>query len=78
MRERIVRGTDTAIVTIERQRGQHAHVMPSLTQERDRTTRGRGEPVSTCVEIVDDEQDLKLDDHIRPLSSHTPILIRRP
>lgn len=44
MRERIVRGTDTAIVTIERRRGQYTNVIPSFTQEHDGTTRGRRKP----------------------------------
>ena len=59
MRERIVRGTDTAIVTIERRRRQYANVMTSLSQERDRATCGRGESVPTRVEIVNDEQDFE-------------------
>lgn len=78
MRERIVRGTNTAIVTIERRCGQYANVMTSFTQERDHATRGGSKPVTARIEVIDDEQDLKLDDHIRPLCSHTPILPRRP
>lgn len=63
MRERIVRGANTAIITIERRRGQHTHIMPSLTQQSDGATSGRGESVPTRIEVIDDEQDSELHDY---------------
>lgn len=70
IRERIVRGANTAIITIERRRGQHTHIMPSLTQQSDGATSGRGESVPTRIEVIDDEQDSELHDYPPPQALH--------
>ena len=76
MRERIVRGTDTTIVTIERRRRQHTHIVPSLTQQCDGATRRSGKPITAHVEVINDEQDSELHDY--PLRKRYTIRLGAP
>ena len=77
VRKRIIRHTNTTIITMTRRGRQHANIVPALSQQRDRPARGGSKPVTARIEVIDDEQDLEPGRHIRPLSSHTPILPRR-
>ncbi len=55
VRKRIIRHTNATIITIERRRRQHTHIVPSLTQERDRPARGCRKPVTARIQVINDE-----------------------
>ena len=57
--QRIVRSTNTTIVTVTRRGRQHANIVPPLSQQHDRPARGGSKPVTARIEVIDDEQDLE-------------------
>ena len=73
--QRIVRSTNTTIVTVTRRGRQHANIVPPLSQEDDHPARGGSKPVTARIEVINDEQDFEPGGY---LSSHTSILPRRP
>ena len=58
--KRIIRHSDTTIITVTRRGRQHANIVPPLSQEHDRPARGCRKPVTARIKVVDDEQDLEL------------------
>ena len=60
VRQRIVRSTNTTIVTVTRRGRQHANIVPPLSQEHDDPTRGCCKPITARIQVINDEQDLEL------------------
>ena len=60
VRKRIIRHANTAIITMTWRGRQHANIVPALSQEHDRPARGCRKPVTARIQVVNNEQDLKL------------------
>ena len=58
--KRIVRSTNTTIVTVTRRGRQHANIVPPRSQEHDDPTRGCCKPITARIQVINDEQDLEL------------------
>lgn len=58
--KRIIRHANTTIITMAWRGRQHANIVPTLSQEHDRSARGCCKPVTARVQVVNNEQDLKL------------------